>query len=112
LGSYAMFAASCASQAPERAAADLQGVVRSVDRQPIATTAVAITCEGGAVVNGLVATDVAGIFVANLSAPIVGSVTCRFAVPDTIHPIIDQRVSVAFYPFGLPHPLQRIELAP
>jgi hypothetical protein len=112
LGLYAILAASCTSQAPERAAADLQGGVRGGDGRPIATTTVAITCDGGAVVNGRVTTDAAGFFGANLSAPIVGSVTCRFAVPDTIRPIIDQRVPVAFYAFGLPHPVQRIELAP
>lgn len=96
-------------------AADVFGSVLQASGRPLAGRIVAISCPDGQILMK-VTTDGDGRYgtplaiSASLLASTGGHVTCEFGAPDSVNARIHAQAVVNFFPEGLPHPLQIVNL--
>jgi|ERR1051326_7705413 hypothetical protein len=108
---------SCTSSTDPKVpgAADVFGSVLQASGSPLTGRIVAISCPDGQILRK-VTTDSDGRYETSLaiSAAIMastgGHVTCEFGAPDSVNARIHAQAVVNFFPDGLPHPLQIVNL--
>lgn len=102
-------AGGCSLSPPGPGSADILGQVIQSSGFPLANSSVAIDC-GPGTMKKQVATDSAGRYHVNLSAPTAGRFRCAFGAPDLVAPRARVDTLVRFSPNGQLHALQFVDL--
>jgi hypothetical protein len=82
---------------------------------PLANSLIVISCANGAIIKQD-SIDSQGHYLVNLSAPASiftethRDIECRFGAPDSLTAKIQASATIQFYPSGLPHPLETVNL--